>query len=340
MGDIAIAIETISGDKKSRTAYVYEGLRWVAMDGNYNAENVYFAKDLVTTNEIGQIKLENGQATIPAAGKNLAELWETIFVKEKNGTVTKPTASLSAANTYIEVGSSANVTATVSYEDGKYEFGHIGSKVAEDGSHVDIIVNEATGATAETYNIQYDGKKVNSGNESSISVNSGTETTKASKAISASVSYTDGFLPVSNLGNIVAGNQIKAGTADAGSKTCFYWYVPMFHGFKLPEGVIANPKAITAEEVAALTKITGSQAYKGTVPTKETVSSAWNQYFIAVPTSLSKAKPEVVDKNGLPLTVEAANNVTIALGTASIEYNVYFVSLAAPYKTLEINVNW
>jgi len=45
-------------------------------------EKVIFSEDLTTTSAIGNIKLTNGQATIPAAGKNLVEVWNTIFVKE------------------------------------------------------------------------------------------------------------------------------------------------------------------------------------------------------------------------------------------------------------------
>jgi hypothetical protein len=41
------------------------------MDGNYNAENVYFDEDLITTSAVGNITLTNGSATIAAAGKNL-----------------------------------------------------------------------------------------------------------------------------------------------------------------------------------------------------------------------------------------------------------------------------
>ena len=45
-GDIGIVKETISGDAKQYTAYVYNGTAWAAMDGNYDAANVYFSKDL------------------------------------------------------------------------------------------------------------------------------------------------------------------------------------------------------------------------------------------------------------------------------------------------------
>lgn len=40
--DIFVVKTLISGDKYSYTAYVYNGSAWAAMDGNYNAESVYF----------------------------------------------------------------------------------------------------------------------------------------------------------------------------------------------------------------------------------------------------------------------------------------------------------
>ena len=101
-GDIAIVKDVISGDKYQYTAYVYNGSAWVAMDGNYNAENVYFDKDLVTTSAVGNITLTNGQATIAAAGKNLKQVFDTIFVKEKNPSV----SSIFNVNFIVSVSSS------------------------------------------------------------------------------------------------------------------------------------------------------------------------------------------------------------------------------------------
>lgn len=60
------------------------------MDGNYSAENVYFSKDLVVTTQIGNIELNDGKAIIPAEGKNLKEIFETIFVKEENPSIEEP----------------------------------------------------------------------------------------------------------------------------------------------------------------------------------------------------------------------------------------------------------
>ena len=45
-GDIAIIKEDIADGKQSYTAYVYEGTKWAAMDGNYSATNVFTEKDI------------------------------------------------------------------------------------------------------------------------------------------------------------------------------------------------------------------------------------------------------------------------------------------------------
>lgn len=51
--DIFVVKALIAGGKYSYTAYVYDGSVWAAMDGNYSAENVYFADDLTYTAAIG-----------------------------------------------------------------------------------------------------------------------------------------------------------------------------------------------------------------------------------------------------------------------------------------------
>jgi hypothetical protein len=59
------------------------------MDGNYNAENVYFKDDFIFTEPIGTIEIpDNGRTVVAAAGKNLKELFETIFTEEKIPTIT------------------------------------------------------------------------------------------------------------------------------------------------------------------------------------------------------------------------------------------------------------
>ena len=69
-GDTAIIKRAIAGDKKSYTAYVYDGV-WKAMDGNYRADNVYFDDDITYTVAIGTLSKPSGSAKFAAKGKNV-----------------------------------------------------------------------------------------------------------------------------------------------------------------------------------------------------------------------------------------------------------------------------
>ena len=85
VGDIAIVKRQIAGDKYTHSTYIYDKTNgWIAADGSYNAQNVYFGEDLLTTTAIGNISLKDGQATIPVTGSNLIEAFNTIYVKETN----------------------------------------------------------------------------------------------------------------------------------------------------------------------------------------------------------------------------------------------------------------
>ena len=84
--DIAVIKRLIAGttDKYEVTTYVYDAVAkaWKAADGSYNAENVYFDENITITTQVGNISLTNGSGTIPASGKNLKQVFESIWTKE------------------------------------------------------------------------------------------------------------------------------------------------------------------------------------------------------------------------------------------------------------------
>lgn len=72
---------------------------WRAMDGNYNAESVYFDENIMVTTQIGLItSLTNGQATWNTQGKNLLQALQTLVAQEKYATKTNPSATVSLTN--------------------------------------------------------------------------------------------------------------------------------------------------------------------------------------------------------------------------------------------------
>lgn len=347
VGDVGIVRTLISGDKYSYTCYIWSGSGWKAADGNYNAENVYFDEDLTTTVAVGNITLTGGQATISAAGKNLKDLWETIYVKEDTDiSVTKPSVSLSGNSTqYIEVGSSKSITVTVNYEDGKYEYGY----TTEEGEAGDaatpssITNNGTTGATVTGYAMTLAGEALTPDTEGGnvFTINSGVETAKAEKGISATATYGQGYVPVSNLKKMYPAKRITAGTtAAAADSDLFRWYVPMYHGFKYDENVVADPANVDATTIKGLSAVTGASAFAQTKPTGGTASKSWRQYFVAVPSSYGAKKPSAKDGNNIDCTVSQAADITISYSGVDVVYNVFYINNAAAYDTLKVVLTW
>ena len=363
VGDIAVVKTEIASGKYSYTSYVWNGENWAAMDGNYNANNIYFSEDLLTTSAIGNISLTGGQATISAAGRNLTDVWQTIFVKEnKSFTVTQPSVSFKSATpgtdpsriVYLEVGSSGTASMEATYSDGEYQYGYTTeSQTGSDGSEEasNIVNNKTTGANITHY-AYTDGVSTvdntlttHASSTISFTAESGTSRTKANKKVTVKVAYDDGEIPVSNLKKKYASKKIVAGNKTATtSQDVFRWYVPMYHGFTYAADVVADPSKVTGSKIQSLTNITGATAYNETKPTTATATKAWRQYFVAIPSSYGTSIPKIKDGNGIDCTVKEAGSISFQYGSGSdaitIGYKVYYVNNAADYDTLSLQITW
>lgn len=309
-GDIAIIKRVIASEKYEYTAYVYNGISWCAMDGNYNAENVYFDKDLVTTSAVGNITLTNGQATIAAAGKNLKQVFDTIFVKEKNPSVTQPSVGVTLGNSGAkEVGTKVTPSYTTSFNGGKYEFGPATgcnptswSVTDSDGS---APLTTATGKFAEITVADDTNYKVN-----------------------ATVNYSEGAIPVTNVGNEYASGKIVAGSKSATS--------PAITGYRNSfYGTLTEKGELTSDIIRSLGKsnkaLTNGNTFDITIPV-----GAMRVVF-AYPATLRDVS-SVKDVNGLnaeisgaftksTLSVEGLNNFQ------GINYKVYVTDFAEAVAT-------
>ena len=309
-GDIAIIKRVIASEKYEYTAYVYNGSAWVAMDGNYNAENVYFDKDLVTTSAVGNITLTNGQATIAAAGKNLKQVFDTIFVKEKNPSVTQPSVSVSLTGAGAkEVGTKIIPSYTTSFNGGKYEFGPATgcnptswSVTDSDGS---APLTTATGKFAEI-----------------------TVADDTNYKVTATVNYNEGAIPVTNVGNEYTSGKITAGSKSATS-SAITGYRNSFYGTLTEKG------ELTSDIIRSLSKsnkaLTNGSAFDITIPIGA------KRVVFAYPATLRDVT-SVKDVNGLnaeisgaftksTLSVEGLNNFQ------GINYKVYVTDFAEAVAT-------
>ena len=309
-GDIAIVKDVISGDKYQYTAYVYNGSAWVAMDGNYNAENVYFDKDLVTTSAVGNITLTNGQATIAATGKNLKQVFDTIFVKEKNPSVTQPSVSVSLAGAGAkEVGTKVTPSYTATFNAGKYEFG------------------PATGCSITSWSVT----DTNNAEPLNTAAGSFAEITVADDTnykVTATGNFSEGVIPVTNVGNEYAAGKIAAGSKSATS-SAITGYRNSFYGTLTEKG------ELTSDIIRSLGKsnkaLTNGSTFGITIPV-----GAMRVVF-AYPETLRDVS-SVKDVNGLnaeisgaftksTLSVEGLNNFQ------GINYKVYVTDFAEAVAT-------
>lgn len=128
VGDTGIVKTLISDDKYSYTGYVYTTSGWAAMDGNYNAENVYFDENITVTRTVGNVETSNNTPKdIECKGKNIKQLFEILYSTE-DLSISTDTPSVSftlSTNGSGEVGTTfTRPTATLKVSDiGSYEYG-------------------------------------------------------------------------------------------------------------------------------------------------------------------------------------------------------------------------
>lgn len=371
-GDIAVVKENIGGEissASSMTAYMYNGSAWQALDGNYNADNVYFDQDLITSFAMGNISLSNGMATIPAAGKNLSEVWESIYVKEINTDLknAKPSCSMSGNSVkYYLVGATSDAyTITLGLNKGSYDYGYgyVASKDETDPAAgtaaVTRVTNDGTGVVpvaTSPYALTYNGSSVNpttaNGNVFSCA-GVKKETAPTQIQCSGTVKYEKAGNPVSNLGKIYPAQAYADGTTDANTQNLARWYHPIYQGFTYEDNtdvgaVIADHANITAAQLQTKLSapasgstntnavITGETAYNQTKLTKAVASKAWRQYYLAYPKSYGFDMSAAKDSNNIDCTVRQAAEVTLTFNGVDVVYAVYYINNATPYGTKTI----
>lgn len=311
--DTFIVKRVISGAKTSYTAYVYDGAKWAAMDGNYDASNVYFDKDFVATAPIGVVEIPtSGSTTISAAGKSVKDVLAGIFAKEKEPTVTNPAVSITAsANKAYEVGTKVSPSYSASLSAGSYQYG------------------PATGITAKTWSV------TNSGSDETLTTATGTfaEITVADNtnlSITATATYDAGAIPKSNIGNEVSAKQIKAGSASATASAKITGYRNFFYG-------VVNTENLTSDVIRGLTKggaYTTSETFDVNVTTADAVG-----IVVAYPSNATRSgisKVLLTTSMNADITADykvvEAVNVEGANGYTAQSYKVYL------YKPAKLTV--
>ena len=313
-GDIAIVREC-QFEKEYYTAYVRGNGVWIAMSGNYKAENIYFDENLITTTEIGNIVLSNGMATIPTAGKNLKEIWNEIFIQESFPETIQPFIYFNSENTLsgeFEVGTYVVPKYEVKLNPGSYTYG------------------PETGINPEGWKVTL--KNNNESLYGPISEDSGEFISYPIQdndvlTYEATVSYRDGSIPVTNLGKGFSNGQIKGNELIFTCPKNITSFRNTFYGTlndknELNNNVIRNLQNKSNKNFSNGTK------FELNIPINT------QRVVIAYPSSLRDLTSIQDNKDAMTDIVSAFTQTKLKIDgnnrQSAIEYKVYYLDFAKP----------
>lgn len=299
-GDMGVVETVIDKDKKSYTAYIYDDGAWKAMDGNYDASNVYFDADLTYTAGIGVLAAPTGSATLAAKGKSVKEVLASILAKEAYPNATNPTVSISGESGYgtFEVGTLKNLAYTGNLSAGSYTYG------------------PATGIAATSWSASCTGVTETKTTKSGTFENVMADTTV--KTVTVTAHYGDGAIPVTNLGNPYPSKQIKAGSASKSSSQLrgvrYMFWGPMTTDAELNS---ANIRALAHKEEAKAKGLSTFGAGAGAKKVVVAVPAGRKITKVLMPSALNADVTALFVKQGTQSQVEGAN------AYAATAYDVY-----------------
>lgn len=308
-GDIVIVKDPIADDKFQYTAYVYNGTSWAAMDGNYNAKNVFFDQDFTFTKTVGTVTIpSSGSTTVDAEGKNLYDFFAGLFAAEDTepNITTQPSvnsATLSKSGNYEAGTELTGLTYSATFEGGKYQYGP-----------------EPTGVTVTAWEAKTNGGVV-VGTAASGSIDDFVVADNTNYYLTIKATYGEGSFAKTNLGNdstvkIAAGSKTRNTSAIKGYRNTFY-------------GTISDASTeLTSDVIRGLTKSNATLA-TGSTFTIEIPSTA-TKAIIAVPKGLGITSIKHDEGLGAPvLSTFTPQDVTVegADGNAAITYDVYVASV-------------
>lgn len=308
--DIGIVKRPIAGDAVSYTAYVYNGSAWMAMDGNYQANNIYFDSDLTATAPVGVVEIPaSGSTTIAAAGKSLKDVLASILAKRVAPKATAPTASINFTNATksLEVGTTVTPTYAATFNPGSYTYG------------------PATGIEVSAWSVSDGTTTLTTASGSFPELTIGDQSgSPATVSLTATATHTQGAVPVDNLGDEVPGVQIAAGSVSATTSTKLTCYRNFFYG-SLATSTAEAP--LTSDLIRGLTK-GGAYAGAKTLTVNAGAQGA-KRVVVAYPKSTARAGlKEVLLTSSMNADITDAYvaqeiNVEGANGYAAIPYTVY-----------------
>ena len=332
--DVAIVKEAIIAEnllsdtvtqKYQHTAYRWNGTAWVAYSGNYSAKNVIFDEDFTFTTKIGTVQtLTNGSTTVAAAGKSVKDFFAGLFAAEANPSRTANTSVswTTEPKGTVEVGTEVTPTYNAKLNAGSYTYG------------------PATGITAKSWVIDIadltdDNKTANSGTFSKFTAIDGMS---GYAKITATATYDDGAIPVTNIGNKYDEDGKKNVRIMAGSKSAtsagYTAYRTWFYGYRSGANklVIAD---LTSDDIRQDSVASDKRIFtraNGSFTTSMATTDMQQMFFMA-PAGKVASVGVAHSVNGAPQTVnkttvyiKGANNYVTDDAPNGMAYDLFYVS--------------
>ncbi len=303
-------------EKNSQTAYVSKTVQdeegnevmvWVALDGNYSADTVYFEDDFMLAGDFDKVGNYKVNTTLEAKGKSLTDVMSSILTKELEGKITNPSCSitLNEAGDY-EVGTVITPTFTTTFNKGSYSYGPSDTDVTAT-SYTARFNNEVIAKSSGTFKdyMVVDGTNINA---------------------SLVVDYRDGVLAKTNLGNDGT-NKILAGSCSRDSSS-IKGYRNIFYGVRTTDDTLDSN---------VVRSLTGVRSDNTTTISIDSVGSNPNNIVVCCPENKSITKVEMPSSLYADVTsfFEHVGSVSVtgANGNEPMDYVVY------KYKPASIATN-
>lgn len=317
-GDIVVVKALIADNKYQHTAYVHDGEKWVAMDGNYSAASVYTNEDIQVTTKVGELAAN----TIVDAGTNVADLLVRILSQSKNPTKSNPSITAFAvtnngSGTSFEAGTTITPKWASTFNAGSYTY-------KSSVSDVDIIPVSGTGVSATSWSITKDDVAIGTtedGSASDFVLGDNTVNFKAT------VNYSDGNYALTNL-NKLPESEVRIAAGSASKTASITSYRKMFAGGTTESNITSSLiRSLAANAQAS----TSSFEFKANVGDTKLI--------FAYPSSLTSTEPNFEyftmawESVGGFTKLENAIQVADARGGSEglKDYTVYVYTPAAPY---------
>ena len=358
VGDTAIVKTVIYEDadnsannKYSYTGYVYNGTDWAAMDGNYNAKNVYFDTDLVLTQTFGKYATSSSvpNVTVKATGMSMYDLIMDAYSEKKNPTKSAPKVSAFSvtgngdSDTSFEVGTTVTPQWTSTFNAGSYTY-------KSSVSNTNIAPVSGTGVSATAWEVKQGDTVIGTVEDGTAAVSfviGDGDTSAVSGTVSYSVTadYSDGNYALTNLNTLPDSEvRIAAGTTEA--KTDTLTYVRKMFGAGTAEAdvdsavirgmgsatasVVGSSAPFEFKAVAGDTKVVFAypKALTSKTPKFEIFTMAWGETSGFVSSEVEVADARGTNEDG---TLNNAMTYTVwtytpagAFAAAETKYRAYF----------------